>query len=113
MPIDLPPNSEPDADAVVLSKPFNELAGIPNSTDVRLVAEVSDTTLAFYLNQKAALYARAEIPEYWVLDVVNRRLIVHRRPQGGAYQEVVAYAEAESVAPLAAPESSVLVGTLL
>ena len=47
MPIDLPPNSEPDADAVVLSKPFNELAGIPNSTDVRLVAEVSDTTLAF------------------------------------------------------------------
>ena len=107
------PSSDPEPDAVVLTKPYNELAPRPKATDVRLVAEVSDTTLAFDLNPKAALYARAGIPEYWVLDVVGRRLIVHRRPQDGAYQEVVAYAEAESLAPLAAPESFVVVSTLL
>ena len=113
MPIVLPPNHEPDADVVLLAKPFNELTDLPRATDVLLVAEVSDTTLAFDLKQKAALYARAEIPEYWVLDVTNRRLIVHRRPQGGAYQEVVAYAESESVALLAAPDSAVVVDTLM
>ena len=107
------PSSDPEPDAVVLTKPYNELAPRPKATDVRLVAEVSDTTLAFDLSQKAALYARAAIPEYWVLDVIGRRLIVHRRPHGGAYQEVVAYGEAQSVAPLAAPESSVMVGTIL
>lgn len=117
MPIDVRPednpSSDPEPDVVVLTRPYNELVPRPKANDVRLVVEVSDSTLAFDLTQKARLYARAEIPEYWVLDVANRRLIVHRRPQGGAYQEVVAYAEAESVAPLAAPDSSVVVGTLL
>ncbi|MBY0506598.1 MAG: Uma2 family endonuclease [Bryobacteraceae bacterium] len=106
------PASDPEPDAVVLTKPYNELAPRPKSTDVRLVAEVSDTTLAFDLSAKAALYARAEIPEYWVLDVTSRRLVVHRSPQAGAYQDIRVYADSESLAPLAAPDSTLLVAGL-
>ena len=107
------PTSDPEPDAVVFSQPYALLIPRPKATEVRLLVEVSDRTLAFDMSQKAALYARAAIADYWVLDVVGRRLIVHRRPQSGAYQEVVAYAEAEAVAPLAAPDSLVVVGTLL
>ena len=67
--------------------------------------EVSDSSLAFDLTTKAALYARAGIPEYWVLDVAGRRLIVHRQPANGKYGSVVAYDNTESVAPLAAQHS--------
>ena len=107
------PSSDPEPDVVVLTKPYNELVPRPKATDVRLLVEVSDSTLAFDLTQKAGLYARAAIAEYWVLDVIGRRLIVHRRPLDGRYRDVMAYAESESIAPLAAPESPVMVGTLL
>ena len=106
------PSSEPEPDVVVLTGSVLDLIPRPKANQVRLLVEVSHATLSFDLNQKAALYARAEIAEYWVLDVANRRLIVHRRSQDGVYQEVVAYAESESVAPLAAPESVVVVGAL-
>jgi Uma2 family endonuclease len=74
-----------------------------------LVVEISDSTLGFDLTTKAELYARAGIVEYWVVDVAARRLIVHRDPREGLYRAVTAYAEQESVAPLAAPHSALAV----
>lgn len=111
MPINLPPDSEPDADAVVLTKSYAEFTAIPTAGEVHLVADVSDTTLAFDLKQKAALYARAGISEYWVLDVVDRRLVVHRQPHGSIYRDVRVYTEQQFISALAAPESVVEVAT--
>jgi Uma2 family endonuclease len=78
-----------------------------------LVVEVSDTTLRFDLRNKADLYARARIVEYWVADIAGRRLIVHRRPRVSGYAEILEYAETETVASLARPEGSVRVSDLL
>ena len=77
-----------------------------------LVVEVSDTSLHFDLTRKAALYARASIAEYWVLDVAGHRLFVHREPEAGQYNSVVEYSQHESVTPLAAPESPFLVSSV-
>ncbi len=79
------------------------MSGNPQPSDVRLVVEISDSTLGFDLKVKAPLYARAGIPEYWVVDIAGKRVIVHRDPSGGAYTSVEAYSEQESVQPLAAP----------
>ena len=70
------------------------------------MVEVSDTTLRFDLSTKADLYARAEIGDYWVVDLLGRRIIVHRDPAGGRYRSIVAYGEEELVAPLAFPSAS-------
>jgi Uma2 family endonuclease len=78
-------------------------------TDVRLVVEISDTTLAFDRITKARLYARAGIIEYWVVDVTGRRILVHRNPQGDAYVDIKAYGQGESIQPLSAPGKSFLV----
>ena len=100
------PTSEPQPDAIVLKRPSWEIdRDNPQPGDIALVLEVSDSSLAFDLTTKAALYARAGIPEYWVLDVAGRRLIVHRQPANGKYGSVVAYDNTESVAPLAAQPS--------
>ena len=74
----------------------------PGPDDIAWLIEVSDSTLHFDLTAKASLYARAGIVDYWVLDLVNRRVVVHRGPRAGAYTSVVAYAEAEEVTPLMA-----------
>jgi len=100
------PSSQPEPDLLVLKRERSHFIGkSPQPDDLHLAVEVADSTLGFDLGAKAALYARAGIVEYWVLDVAGRRMIVHRDPQHGTYASVVAYGAEESVAPLAAPDS--------
>ncbi len=100
------PTSEPEPDLIVLKRPLLEFqTANPRAEDLRLVVEVSDMTLQFDLTIKAALYARAGIREYWVVDLANRRLLIHRDPGSGGYVSSASYGSEESVAPLAAPEA--------
>jgi Uma2 family endonuclease len=105
-PIDVAPGdnpiNEPEPDLIVLTRPSSTFrSGNPHPHELLLVVEVSDTSLDFDLTVKASLYARADILEYWVMDVAGGRLIVHRDPGSSGYGSVIAYGEGESVAPLA------------
>jgi Uma2 family endonuclease len=104
------PTNEPEPDLIVLTRPSGEFDKNPQPIELRLVVEISDSTLGFDLKTKAALYARAGIVEYWVLDIPAHRLIVHRDPRNGLYQSITVYRSDESVAPLAAPHSEFRVG---
>jgi Uma2 family endonuclease len=100
------PSNEPEPDLIVLNRDLSHFrTANPSPQDLDLVVEVADTTLNFDLTVKAALYARACIAEYWVLDVSGRRLIVHRQPQSGKYTAILVYSEQETIAPLAAPHA--------
>jgi Uma2 family endonuclease len=85
----------------------------PAPEDVLLVVEVSDATLGFDRSRKARIYAESGIPEYWILNLIDRYLEVHREPQNGAYQSITVFPEAGTVSPLAAPAAAVAVGDLL
>jgi Uma2 family endonuclease len=99
------PTSEPESDIIVLARPSLEITKAnPQPAEIRLVIEISDSTVGFDLTTKASLYARAGITEYWVFDIPARRLIVHRDPRNGLYTSIAAYRPEEVVAPLAAPE---------
>ena len=69
----------------------------PRGDETVLVAEVADTTLCADLTIKRDLYARAGVPEYWVLDVTGSRLIAHRKPAGGAYAEIVTFGKDDAI----------------
>lgn len=97
---------------MVLRILVEDLADLPSADQIRLVAEVSDTSLRFNLTTKAALYARAGIPEYWVVDLDARRIVVLREPREGQYTSLSAYGENEAIHPLAAPEEDVAVGSI-
>jgi len=103
-------DNEPEPDLVVLREPSPQMARRPQPKDILLAIEVADSTLRLDRTRKAELYARADIPDYWILDLQNRRMIVHRDPIGGKYTSIIAYAEHESVSPLAAPQSEFRVG---
>ena len=107
------PTNQPQPDLIVLKRDYSTFrSATPQPQDLDLVIEIADTSLAFDLTIKAALYARAGIAEYWVLDVPGRRLIVHRDPQSGQYGSVTAYNEQEGIAPLGAPDSTFQVRTV-
>ena len=116
-PIDVSPAdnawNEPEPDLIVLKKQFATFDSNPRPEDLDLIVEIADSSLKFDLTVKAALYARAAIAEYWVLDVADKRLIAHRSPVSGTYTSVVAYGENEIVAPLAAPNAVFRPGEVL
>jgi Uma2 family endonuclease len=99
------PSNEPEPDLMVLKRECASFVSLnPQPQDIRLLVEIADRSLNFDLNVKAALYARAGIVEYWVLDVAGRCLYCHRNPTGSGYTSVAIYQEHEIIAPLGAPE---------
>ncbi len=85
----------------------------PSPEDLLLVVEIADSSLRFDLSVKAQLYAQSGISEYWVLDVIGRRVIVHREPTVEGYESVTEWSEGESLSPLALPTSSLAISDLL
>jgi Uma2 family endonuclease len=87
------PTSEPEPDIIILTKPTWEFSANPTPSDIRLLVEISDRTKRFDATTKGALYARAGIGEYWVVDVNERSLTVHRGVAAGRYQSIEIYLE--------------------
>jgi Uma2 family endonuclease len=75
----------PEPDILLTSEPHGD-GPVPGAS-VALVIEVSDSTLDFDMRRKAALYAGAGVPEYWVADVNAR--VIHQmwNAQDGSYTE--------------------------
>ena len=117
-PIALDDESEPEPDVLVVPGAQRDYRDAHPSS-AALVVEVSETTLAFDRRHKASLYARAGVADYWIVNLVDRRLEVHRRPVadasaefGWAYADVAALLLHASVSPLARPDVAVIVSDL-
>src|SRR5690606_33137368 len=74
---------EPDV-AVVRGRPRDFLHAMPGRDDVLLVVEVAVTSLRVD-RAKAAIYASAGVPVYWLVDVQSRRVEVYSAPDGAHY----------------------------
>ena len=73
-PLRLDDGSEPEPNLVLLRPHSDGFRGRhPTPGDVLLLVEVSDTTLAFDRSRKLLLYAPADIPEVWIVNLVFGR----------------------------------------
>ena len=101
-PIKLPDDSEPEPDIVLLKPPSRQYrARLPEPADILLIIEVSKSTLLYDRTVKLELYARAGIPEYWLLNLNKLQLEVYRNPdiEEGRYRELTTYDEGQTAAP--------------
>lgn len=117
LPLVLGQDSDPMPDFVVIADDMERYGTIHPSTAV-LVVEVSDSSRFFDNTTKVELYATANIPDYWVVELESRRLIVHRDPMplpgsGQTYRTTLTLTPADTVSPLAAPTAVVRVADLL
>jgi len=105
--------SVPQPDLALLRSRADDYASShPRTSDVLLVVEVADTTLAFDLGRKASLYARCGIAELWVVDVNARAIHVFREPGKNGYAETTCVRPGQGVACAALPAIQVEVGAL-
>ncbi len=80
--------SMPQPDVAVLAPSADDYGtNHPSPADIRLIVEVSDSTLRYDRDVKVPLYARHGIPEVWIIDVQNCELKWYRAPQAGSYLE--------------------------
>jgi Uma2 family endonuclease len=91
----------------------------PRPDAALLIVDVSDSSLDLD-HEKAAIYAWAKVPEYWVLNVVDRELEVYRdivtdaaSPTGFRYGTRVVLGETDVIAPLIDPTATIKVAELL
>ncbi|MEL6910541.1 MAG: Uma2 family endonuclease [Cyanobacteria bacterium J06648_1] len=106
-------NSEPEPDIAVVAIPHTQyFTRHPYPQDIYWLIEIANRTLKSDLEQKSTTYARNGILEYWVIDLVNKRLIVHTQPVNSSYTQVHAVT-AGTVSPQSFPDLKIALDKLL
>ena len=119
LPLALDEDSEPEPDvAVVPRDPRAYRDGHP--TGAALIVEIADASYRIDHAYKASLYARAGVPEYWIVDLARETLEVHREPQavmsappGWRYLSLEVLRPPATISSLLAPTTSIPVADLL
>jgi Uma2 family endonuclease len=118
-PIGLDDESEPEPDVAVVPGTVEDY-GRAHPSRAALIVEVAETSLAVDRQYKGSLYARAGVPDYWILNLVDRVLEVYREPLadsaaefGWRYTRSDTLGPTAGVTPLAASAANVLVSQLL
>ena len=103
---------EPD---IALLKPRDDSYATrhPGAGDILLIVEIADSSLEYDTTVKAGLYAILGIPEYWIADLRNDRLLVFTQPQGDSYRIARELHRDDFIAPGALSECEFPVGVFL
>jgi Uma2 family endonuclease len=92
LPVILGDDSEPEPDIAVVRFDNSEYSfRHPEAPDIYLLIEVTDSTIAKDRKQKARIYAKNQVLEYWILDVQRRQVYVFRQPEDGTYREQIVF----------------------
>ena len=104
-PVRLDESNEPQPDIALLQRREDfYVSGHPSPADVLLIIEVADSTIDSDRNEKLPLYARAGIPEVWIVNLLDRRVEAYTEPVDGAYANVRHFEVGDSVAPRHFPD---------
>jgi Uma2 family endonuclease len=119
LPLALGSESEPEPDVAVVAGSARDYRDAhPGSA--MLVAEIADATLAHDRDVKKSLYARARIPEYWIVNLIERHVEICREPLpmpgarfGWGYRTVERRGPGDSILPASLPGVSIAIADLL
>ncbi|MFM8007748.1 MAG: Uma2 family endonuclease, partial [Dolichospermum sp.] len=107
-PVELNETSEPQPDIALLKpRPDFYRNSHPQPEDIFLLIEVADTTVKYDREVKIPLYAEANIPEVWLVDVNQEIIEVYRNSLEGIYQDVQKLTKNQSLSILAFPDVSI------
>ena len=113
-PIVLGRHAAPQPDVALLRPPIERYADAhPGAPDVLLVVEVADTSGDYDRSVKMPLYARAGIPEAWLVNLPADRIQVYRDPAGGEYSSVRFVSRGDTITPLHFPTVTVAADDIL
>ncbi len=105
---------EPRPCIAISREGYEEYDESPTPADTLLVVEVSEDASIPIIATLSNMYGAIGISEYWLVDIKQRRLRVHRKPSTlGGYEDVEEWIAGHSIAPLAKPESAIALVDIL
>ena len=111
-PITLPNDSEPEPDIAIVRSPDTLYqTRHPFPEDIFWLIEIANSTLAKDLGVKRELYARAGIPEYWVMNLQTSELVIFRDLIDNKYRSEICLNDGD-ISPLAFPDLSIDISRL-
>jgi len=107
--------SEPEPDVALLIPRLDFYAtSKPRANDVRLVIEVSDSSLTYDREIKLPLYAEAGIQDFWIINLNDSMVEIYRQPlASGHYASRSDFSRGETLSPLAFAELTFKVNEML
>lgn len=79
----------------------------PAPADILLIVEVAETSLRYDREVKIPLYARAGIPEVWLVDIAGKTLWIYRDPKGDRYRDLAPAGDLAHLLVRAMPDTAV------
>ncbi|MBT9586901.1 Uma2 family endonuclease [bacterium] len=117
LPLDLGSLSQPEPDFALVRWEENDQS-LPHPRTADLVIEVSDSSLTFDRGEKACVYAKAGLPEYWIVNLAARQVEVlsnpgpdPEAPLGFRYHCLATWRDG-AVSPGFAPEKAILLNAI-
>jgi Uma2 family endonuclease len=119
LPLALGAASEPEPDVAIVAGLARDYRDA-HPQSALLIVEVADTTLTYDRGVKGSLYARAVVPEYWIVNLTESIVEIYRDPApdsrarfGWYYGVASRFGPGESIIPLSLPATRVPVVDLL
>jgi Uma2 family endonuclease len=113
-PIHIDNSSEPEPDlAIVRGTAFDYVDQHPQPKDICLIVEVADSTLKYDCEVKDKIYAKANITDYWVIDIPHRQVHIFRDPTPTGYTSHLILTEPQTVSMLAFPGIELSISSIL
>jgi Uma2 family endonuclease len=92
--------NEPEPDIVLLRPRADFYASAhPGPADILLIVEVAESSIDYDRNIKTQVYAKAGVPEYWLVDLNENVVHVYSDPLNGVYRAMVSYRRDQSIVP--------------
>lgn len=119
MPFSLGEISEPEPDVAVIAGDIRNYKDAHPTTAV-VIVDIADTSLEYDRTDKSSLYAKAQIAEYWIVNLIDHELEVFRtpvvdasQPYGFGYSDATSLSPTDFITPLARPQTTIAVADLL
>jgi Uma2 family endonuclease len=77
-----------------------------------LVVEVADSSLHKDRDVKPSIYATAQVPEYWLVDVKAQQVVIHTEPLGNEYRTLETVPRTGVLSPIALPDVKIVIDEL-
>lgn len=112
-PITFPNHSEPEPDVAIVQRLGREyLQHHPYPENIFWIIEYADSSWEKDTTLKYEIYAEAGIPEYWLINLPRRELIVFRDPAAQEYRSKITLTEGV-ITPLAFADTSIEVAQII
>lgn len=113
-PVRLADYSEPQPDIAVVQRRADYYSDShPEPEDILLLIEVAETSLSYDRDLKLPLYARASIPEVWIVALLPQVIEVYRSPGDNGYDETQQFRRGDSLSAINLPELALTVDAVL